>query len=196
MTGFYGGAYGIAKAAGAEVGMNPTSSDFLKIKVGNIRIDPLAGFQQYIRAASQIIAGKYTSVSTGQTKELGEGYKPLTKLDIAGRIVQSKLSPVASFATTLAKGQDWQGNHINIPKEVLSRFVPMVIADTVELAKDNPSLLPLEALGVLGLGVQTYKPQSYQEKMQSKYNENIRKNLNLGGKLNMDLQDVYKKIIK
>src|SRR5262249_15573634 len=42
---------GLAKAAGADVSLNPNSSDFLKIRVRNTVLDPGAGLVQVMRLA-------------------------------------------------------------------------------------------------------------------------------------------------
>jgi hypothetical protein len=160
LFGFLGlgfGLIGLAKLSGAKVGLDCRSSDFGKIRIGNTRIDLWGGFQQYFRMAGQLITGKYVSSYTGKVMTLGEGYKPLTRMDILMRQVESKESPIFSFATSLLKGQDFAGKKLNIPKEIGSRFVPMVIQDVADLAMDDPSLIPLSVLGAFGVGLQTYK---------------------------------------
>ena len=160
LTGTTGTILSLAKMAGAEVNLDPRSADFAKIKLGNTRIDLLGGFQQYIRSASQFITGTYVSTTTGKETVLGEGYKPLTRLDILLRAVESKEAPVFSFLTDFLRGQDYAGKPLNIPKEVASRFVPMAIGDIVDIYKDDPSLLPVAALGIFGVGLQTYQPSA------------------------------------
>jgi len=141
---------------GVKVGKDPRSADFGKIKIGKTRIDIMGGFQQYIRSAAQFYTKTYISSTTGKEYTLGEGYKPMTRKDILERIVASKFAPPASFAYNLMKQQDAQGNPISIPKEVGQRFVPMVIQDVYDLAKEEPELLPLSVLGMFGVGLQTY----------------------------------------
>lgn len=156
-TAFVLSVLGMAKMMGFKVGIDPRSSDFGKIKIGNTRIDILGGFQQYIRMAGQLITGKYVSSVTGKELTLGEGYKPLTRADIIQRQLESKFSPPLSFANTWLKGQTFEGKKLNIPKEIGLRFVPMVIQDIYDLMQDNPDLVPLGALGIFGVGIQTYK---------------------------------------
>lgn len=146
----------LADLMGAEAGVNPLSADFGKIKIGNTRIDMLAGFGQFMRAGAQLIAGKTVSSVTGKETILGEGYKPRTRLDIFLQQVEYKESPIASFATTLMKGKDFAGKDVSIPKEVGKRFVPMVVADIIDLAKEDPQLLPLGIPAIFGVGLQTY----------------------------------------
>ncbi len=152
---------GLAALSGAKVGTDLRSSDFGKIIVHNTRFDIMGGFQQYLRMTAQLASGQYVSSTTGKKLTLGEGYKPITRLDILMRQIESKEAPIFSFATALLKGQDFAGKPISVPKEVANRFIPMVIADTYQIAKDDPGLLPLSIPALFGVGVQTYdKPKS------------------------------------
>jgi len=143
---------GIAKLAGAKVGVNPLSADFGKIKIGNTRIDIWGGFQPYIRSAVQFILSKAKSTTTGKTSSID-------RLTVLSRWFEYKEAPVVSFATGLLRGKTVFGKEFNIPKEIGNRFVPMVIQDVVDIAKDNPDLLPVSILGIFGIGLQTYKPK-------------------------------------
>jgi len=147
---------GLAKLAGADVGVDPRSADFGKIIVGKTRIDIWGGFQQYIRMFGQLATGQYVSSVTGKLVTLGEGYKPLTRFDILTRQIEAKEAPIFSFITALLKGQNFMGEKISIPKEVGSRFVPMAISDIYEIYKNEPELLPFSGLGIFGFGLQTY----------------------------------------
>jgi hypothetical protein len=149
----------LAKIGGADVGVDPRSADFGKIKVGNTRYDMGGGFLQYLRAATQFFSGKYVSSTTGVEMTLGEGYKPMTRFDILQRQVESKEAPIMSFVTTLLKGQDPVGKKVNLRDEVVQRFIPMVIQDIGDLVKERG--LPGVAMGipgVFGVGLQTYSP--------------------------------------
>lgn len=151
---------GLAKMAGADIGTDSNSSDFGKIKIGNTRIDIWGGFQQYIRMASQLISNKYVS-TTGRVTTLGEGYKPLTRYDIAMRQIESKEAPVLSFITAMLKQQDYKGQPVKVTEEIAKRFVPMVIGDLYDLAKESPELIPVGLLSPFGFGVQSYQPPTY-----------------------------------
>jgi hypothetical protein len=146
----------LAKLAGADVGDEPRSSDFGKVKIGNTRFDIWGGFQPMVRSAAQIVTGKYISSTTGKEMTLGEGYKPLTREEIIQRFLEGKLAPIPSFVVTLLKQQDQAGKPVDVPKELRDMFIPMMLQDLNDLAHENPALLPLGLLGFFGVGVQTY----------------------------------------
>lgn len=147
---------GMAKMSGlADVESDPRSSDFAKIKIGKTRVDILGGFQQYLRAAAQLATGQVKN-SKGKIITLGKGYKPETRKDVITNFFENKESPVFSFVDTLLKGQDFSGKPVNIPKEVIDRFTPMVLQDLYDIYKTDPSLLPVGLAGFFGAGVQTY----------------------------------------
>lgn len=148
---------GLAKMGGADVGVDPRSTDFGKIKIGETRYDILGGFQQYLRLAAQLITGENISSITGVKVTVGEGYKPLTRAGIIGRFIEAKEAPVASFVMALLKGRGFRGEKLEVGKEVGQRFVPMVIQDMYDLYKDKGwAGVGMGVPAIFGVGMQTY----------------------------------------
>ena len=148
----------LLKMAGADVGDEPRSSDFGKAKIDNTRFDIWGGFQPLVRVSAQLLTGKYISSTTGKEMTLGEGYKPMTRADIVQRFVEGKLAPIPSFVVALLKQvEPGTGKPVKAEKEIAKRFVPMVIGDLYDLAKEQPELLPAGMLAFFGVGVQTYE---------------------------------------
>lgn len=148
---------GAAKALGAKVETNPASPDFAKIRIGNTRIDIWGGFSQYFRAAYQIFSGKTKSTITGKTVTAGKDFKAPSRLEIAQRFLEYKTAPVVSLAMDILRGGTAFGEPLDIKNELATRVVPMVVQDAVDLYKEDPNLFPLSALGIFGVGLQTYK---------------------------------------
>jgi hypothetical protein len=148
----------LARIGGATVEDTPTSADFGKIKVGNTRIDPFGGFQQYITLASKLLENESTSTRTGLTKQFGSNAMAPTRLSTLGTFAEQKANPVVSFATGLLRGKDSTGQPFHIPEQVAQRFIPMMVQDIYQVAQDDPALLPITIpAGFFGSGVQTYK---------------------------------------
>jgi hypothetical protein len=159
----------LSKVAGADVGLDPRSSDFGKIIINKTRLDIWGGMQQYIVLAARLLTGELVSSATGQKYKLGEGYKSPTYLGIISRALEYKGSPIFTFATGMLRGTTVIGEKFEISKEVARRFVPIIIEDIVELAKEDPKLLPAGILGMFGVGLQTYGEPISKGKLEKKY---------------------------
>jgi len=149
---------GLASAAGAKVNKDIRNADFGKIRIGNTRIDVLAGFLPVIRLVGQLIKGEIVSSTSGKVMKLGdkEAFRPLTRKDILLRFWEYKLSPVASFVRDMLENQTAIGEDLTLKNQIVDRVTPMVIQDMIDLYKEDPKLVPLGALGVFGVGIQTY----------------------------------------
>jgi len=155
----------LSKLAGAEVGTDARSSDFGKIKIGNTRYDIWGGFQQLFVLAERIRSGEMISSTTGKEFELGEGYKPITRLDIASRFFEYKLSPGMSFVLGAFRGKTALGEEFKVAPEVAKRLVPMFWQDIYELAQEEGwEGVPMAMPGAFGTGVQTYGDKNKNKK--------------------------------
>lgn len=170
LTGFAIGLLTAAKAAGAQVGLNPNSSDFGKIKVGNTRLDFFGGYTQYIRLVSQLTSGTTISSLSGRSAQVGTGFGQKSRKDIVSKFLENKENPIFSFGTTLLTGSDAVGNPVNpaspkdVSKQVLNRFIPLVFQDVADMVTHKNSLNPLVGapLALVGVGTQTYGKQDIQ----------------------------------
>jgi hypothetical protein len=165
MLSFLGGATLItqlSKLAGAEVGDDPTSTDFGKIKFGNTRFNLYGPYQQLAVLFARQWKGYATSSTTGKKMMIGDESNPYSpnRLDLLTRYFESKEHPTLSLILSAMRGTNAIGQPFNAPTEVLNRFIPMVLADAYDLYKEQG---PIGLLGtipaILGIPSQTYGSQ-------------------------------------
>jgi hypothetical protein len=161
--GMVGAMLGVMQAAGAKVNFDPTSSDFLKARFGNTRIDFLGGHQQAFRLLAQIVTGHVTSGTTGKTINLNEPGGYATRTSTVLHFLESKLSPVASLLLTLGSGEDFLGRPISVPNELWNRGTPLILGDLTDALEEyglaNGMPVAIVGLGFVGFSTQTYRAQ-------------------------------------
>jgi hypothetical protein len=170
----------LGKLAGGTVEADPASSDFGKLKFGDVRVDPFGGFQQYVVLMNRLspesinpYGGRMKSSTTGQEYKFSEHkFGRSTKLDVAGRFAEQKLNPIASFVTGMARGKNFRGEPFNLPDEVAQRFMPILMQDLIELATENPELLPGVAQLIKG---EDLKPQNLPLAIPSAFGMSVQK---------------------
>ncbi len=148
---------GLASAAGADIELDPTSANFGKVTIGKHHIDITGGNGTYAVLLARLIAGKTKSSVSGKVYNLGEGYKPPTRGSLIAKFVTNKLAPIASEVVRLLTAQkskdgnltDEFGNEINVKNESYRLFVPMLIDNIIENARDDSDPLQVEILSIL-----------------------------------------------
>lgn len=153
------GVLSLAKLAGADVEIDPRSTDFGKIKIGNTRWDIWGGFQQWVRVISQIASG---ARKTQKKKIIPLSKKKFpfeTRLDVAGRFLKGKLAPIPGLAIELFEGQKLYGDEIKFTQEIAENAIPLYLQDIDEAIEEiGPwAFLTVGAPAFFGVGVQTYE---------------------------------------
>lgn len=139
------------------VELDPRSSDFGKIKIGNTRYDMSGGNANLLVLLARVITQRTKSSSTGVIKKLGDGFGSTTGDELVLRYFTNKTSPVASLFLSIAKGKDFDGQPLDIKKELISRMYPLFIQDVAEVMKEDKSQTVFAILaGFFGVGLGTY----------------------------------------
>jgi len=148
---------GLAKLNGVEVGTDPRSSDFGKLKVGNTRYDLWGGFQQPVVALARLLTGETKSSTTGRVTKLTGEFGQQSREDILFRFLQSKQAPVLSFITTMLRGQTIGRGPADVSEEIVDRFIPIFLQDLFEVAQTHGVARGWMAIpGAFGVGMNTY----------------------------------------
>jgi hypothetical protein len=158
----------LAYLAGAQVGLDPRSANFGKIKIGDTRIDLWGGLQPLARYAAQLASGVYISSTTGKTLPLGGGqFGQTTRLDVLIRFLRSKEAPLPSLLTDWAAGANVVGQKFRWQDQAYQRLTPLLAQDAFDLYHESggqwpPAPGPLaKALGIYGLGMWGIGTQTY-----------------------------------
>jgi hypothetical protein len=119
-----------------SVDFDPRSSDFLKIRIGNKRIDLTGGHQNALRIVFQSILGMRKNTVTGK----------LQRVDRVGNIgmwLRYKFGPLASEAATALEDKTAVQEIETVPRHLRDMFVPISFRQLREV---------YDADGIKGLG--------------------------------------------
>ena len=160
----------MAAMGGADVELDPRSSDFGKIRIGDTRMDIWGGFVQWIRLFGQFFSGTRKSTATGEIMVLGDGYGSTTHWDVLGNFFKNKLSPTPGYL--LKAAPELQAAIYNreyeLPpyqdEDAIEGFtdlaIPLYLSDIDELLKEEKiskaGAIGLIGLSFFGVGVQQY----------------------------------------
>jgi len=165
-----GAVVGLAEASGADVEMDPRSSDFMKIKTGNTRFDIFGGLQQNVVFFARMITGEKKNSSTGEIQTMGEGFGQPNRLDLAQDMLQNKLNPLLGYAARMLQSSDGDtgnpndrkdrfGEDINVAQETGKLVTPLGIQGLVDTYNDTGDVgksLAMNVPNFFGIGTQTY----------------------------------------
>jgi hypothetical protein len=153
---------GLASLAGADVTLDPRSADFGKVRIGNFRLDPGGGFQQFLVDYARNATGHTLSSASGKNFELGQGYRAPTRKDINEGFWVNKLHPLIKFAYDISNASTHQP--FGVMDRTLQQVVPLVVQDLWDIVKENPELLPFAPAIIAGMGTQIYNKGQTEER--------------------------------
>lgn len=145
---------------GAKVGLNPRSSDFGKVRIGNTRLDFAGGFGPLVVLYSRLGLQETMSSTTGKVRKIDSGkFGDPTTWDTLWRFAQTKLAPSTALLVNVKSGHDLIGNPVT-PQSVAAGMIPLNFQGAWEAYKQNEGNIPAGvaagALGSIGFGVNTY----------------------------------------
>ena len=187
---------GLASLAGAQVGTDPRSADFGKIKMGNTRYDILGGQQQNVVQIVRQATGQKVNSETGEVANLGEGYGAKTRFDLFTDMLENKSNPLLGFGIKLMNTkpkdggnpfirEDQYGNDFNIGTESARLGIPLGLQGAYDTSKDmgNPVKGTIaNAPSFFGVGVQTYGNTATKDQGKDENGK-----LTFGGKITPDM---------
>lgn len=141
--------------------IDPTSSDFGKIKIGNTRYDITGGNLGFpvlfARIASTISGGEIKSSTTGVEKE-AKGYGAKDWLDFTTDFAANKTSPLARFFMDVLAGETFDGEPVSVKTSIETLFKPIILETYQDAATQEGVLQSITATlaDFVGVGANTY----------------------------------------
>ena len=149
----------IAEGMGAEIEKDPRSADFLKIKIGDTRINtPFArGIPQIVTLLSRLVSQSSKSTSTGIIRKLNTGeFGSQSLFDVGMDFLVNKTTPPVGIALSVLRGRDFKGDKPTT-KGVAFGSLPISMQNFIEL--DEKSKTPAvwgAFLDLVGVSANTY----------------------------------------
>jgi len=169
-----------------EVSFDMTSSDFMKVRLGNLRLDPWGGKIQQVVFLNRLFADLYNY----------EG----NFLNIAFKTLKNKLSPSTRLAVNYAEKKinaqgyltDPYGNEYSLQNEITGDAYPMYLGTLSELNKDQPALIATSAgaLAFFGFGMQVYESKENFKKPVKDYFKEINYKPSIDKRMDEDFIDL------
>lgn len=142
--------------------LDPRSSDFGKIKIGDTRFDISGGSASLATLAARLIMHSTKSTTSGTISQLNSGaFGSQTGMGVVGSFLKNKLSPASQLVNEMFIDRtDFQGNPVTPGKIISDAFVPLPVSNAYEVINaphGANALLTIIADG-LGIATNTYAP--------------------------------------
>ena len=141
----------LLKWRGAEISLDPRSSDFGKGKIDNTRFDFWGGYQQIARYATQFVMGE--GVSTGSKREFD-----IRRDEVLWNFVHSKFAPTTGLAADILSGETFLGEELQpdidtFSEQMFARTAPLFMQDVVDAFRNSGNMTALGASSAAFFGV-------------------------------------------
>ncbi len=157
-----GSAFALAGGDDDEVSfsLDAKSTNFLKIKVGDTRVDLTGAIASPIVFLTRVLGGKKTTQSGKVVPLRGDDvpYGGDTTATILGRYLRSKLAPPIAAGVNLAVGENVVGQKATLRGEAIGLVTTLALSDVYDvlLAQSVPIGTALTIISLLGGATNTY----------------------------------------
>lgn len=141
---------------------NPISSDFMRGKVGDTRIDLTNGMGSLITFIARGITGKTKSTNSGIISDLNSGdYGSKTYFDVAIDFLANKTTPLVKAGIDIARGRDFAGKKPTLGSATLKLTTPISVQNFIENYQNEENLFSIfgSVLDIVGINANTYSPR-------------------------------------
>ena len=142
-----------------EVGLNPDSADFGKVRIGDTRFDIWGGFQQPTRLITRMIGIGFDRAGITGKNLVESELRDDDPLGLSWQFFRYKFHPTINMLAHLGSGEDAVGNKTTIPEALIKSFTPLLLQDIYEAYKNDGIGMAVGAgaASFVGVGASTYK---------------------------------------
>jgi GGDEF domain-containing protein len=153
---------GLASAAGFTFEKDPRATDFLKLKMGNTRLDFTGGLANTGTFLSRVFS-QSTKTNTGVVRSLRApvAFGRDDTASVVGRFARGKLAPIPGAALDQLTGQNVVGQRVTPAQTAMQVTTPLFARDVYEAMVDlgMPKGTAVSLLGLLGMSIQVHEPR-------------------------------------
>lgn len=142
-----------------SISTDPKSTDFLKLKIGDTRIDMTAALSSPVVFLTRVLGGKKTTQSGREVSLVDDvPYGGDTTWDIISRFIRSKLAPPIAAAINIRAGTNVVGEETSIPGELVGLVTPLSLSDALQAIESQgvPRGTAITLLSIIGAASNTY----------------------------------------
>ena len=145
--------------------MDPKSTDFGKIKVGETRFDITGGAASIVTLAARLLTNSSKNTQTGLVTEYGTGFGQRTLFDALIDFITNKTPPTTSVVVSWLKGKDREGEPFTGGNATYRAFTPISLQNAIK-AKDDVSADKVAGVLVdlIGINANSYSDVSKQKR--------------------------------
>jgi hypothetical protein len=158
---------------------NPLSADFMKLRIGNTRINLFGGLDQNLVFYARFITNNYKSSGSSKTKKLGENKYVPTRWDLGEKFLTNKFAPTSGVA--YRKLSEGKGRMFDWESELQTGAIPIWTQGISELQQEHPTEIAtfLTMLNFFGISISTYGNADFLDKKQDEKLINLLDNKNI-----------------
>jgi len=143
---------------------NPISPDFMKLKIGNTRLDFFGGLNQNVVLFARMWTNKYKTSTSSKVSTLGDNAFVPTRAELASRFLTNKFAPTSALLYRWA--DQGKGRQVEWGDEALNGVTPIWAQNIKELYKEHPATMAsfLTGMAFFGQNMSTYGGAKFMER--------------------------------
>jgi len=183
-----------------DIELNPKSPDFLKVKLGDTKIDAFGGYGGYFSMLAQVASGERKNRKTGEVEVLGKKYGSPDETDVAKDFLLGKLAPVPGAFLNFKLAQENEdgqlvnrfGEDVTVKNTIIDLTAPLYLSDAKEIWSNHkvPTATALSVMAFFGGGVNTAQKRALTNA------QSVAKALNPGDKEQSESKKLLKSAIE